>query len=241
MSSVGELSVTEELSGELRGARAADPKNYPATLYSASAGGSCTSTLVGQQVLLTAAHCVSNGGVATFRLGGKPYRAVCEHASEYTANPTVDYALCAIDKPIPALRFERVNADPARIVKDASLLLTGFGCTKDNGTGGNDGVLREGEAQVVGLPSGDNNDIETKGKVGLCFGDSGGPAFAVAGARRWQVSVNSRVSKIDQTTLGDRSFLSSTSTPMALAFLRDWSKRNGKAICGLDPAAVSCR
>jgi hypothetical protein len=176
------------------------------------------------------------------------YRAVCEHAPEYGAGgqnaTTADYALCAIDKSIPGIQAERVNTDASALRVGTEVLLTGFGCTTDQGTGGNDGVYRIGEAKIVSLPSGTNNDITVSSGAGLCFGDSGGPAFINgSGAGRQQISVNSRVENRNPTgvDLGPRSYLSSLTSTQGARFLADWSRRNQLKICGVDPQATTCR
>ena len=246
--SIGELTLPDEVQIELRGARVADPKDWQASFYTQSAGGSCTASIVGDRVLLTAAHCVANGAAVTLRRAGVTYRAMCEHAPEYHAGgpyaATADYALCAVDKTLPGVPAERVNTDAQALAVGKEVLLTGFGCTTDQGTGGNDGVYRIGEAKIKSLPSGDNNDITVAEGAGLCFGDSGGPAFLNgAGKARVQISVNSRVENRSPTgtDLGPRSYLSSLTGKQGSAFLRDWSRRNGLRICGLDPQATTCR
>lgn len=247
--SIGELTLPAELEPELRGGRAADPAQWKASFYTRSGGGSCTASAVGDRVLLTAAHCVDNGAAVTLRKAGQTYRAVCEHAPQYGAGganaETADYALCAIDRSVPDVPAERVNANPQALRVGQEVLLTGFGCTTDAGTGGNDGVYRIGEAKVQRLPTGDDNDIVVEGDAGLCFGDSGGPAFLVSGngASRSQISVNSRVENTSPTDvdLGRHSFLSSLSTYAARNFLRDWANRNKLRICGLHSDATTCR
>lgn len=247
-SSIGELTKPDDVDTELRGARVADPAEWQASFYSLSAGGSCTSSLIGDRVLLTAAHCVANGAAVTLRRNGQQYRALCEHSPGYgsgsAAAVSEDYALCAIDRSVSGVQAERINIDPGRLQVNGPVLLTGFGCTTDQGTGGNDGIYRIGDAKIVSLPAGGNNDATVTGEAGLCFGDSGGPAFIMGpGSARVQISVNSRVENKSPTgiDLGPKSFLSSTSTPKALAFFRDWSNRNKLRICGLDPQASPCR
>jgi hypothetical protein len=139
---------------------------------------------------------------------------------------------------IPGIPYERINRDPAAFKLHAEILLTGFGCTATDGSGGNDGKYRIGEAKVAELPSGTNNDIITRGKVALCFGDSGGPAFLYldrAKKRRVQISVNSRGNIVDE------SHLSSTSTQAALTFFQSWSEKNQVKLCGLHNDATGCR
>lgn len=231
----------------IKGTEVVDPKLFPASFYTSSQGGRrCTSTLIGAKVVLTAAHCVANGGTIKLRLQSKQYEGTCAHSPKYdpTKSPafTADYSLCLLKTAIESLPYESVNTDPGLVHRNDKILLTGYGCTKSegfgHGSGGSDDIYRIGEAPVVGLPKGASNYYKTKGEVAVCFGDSGGPAFAyrdVAKKDRVQVSVNSR------GTIVDESYLSSTSTPDALAFLTDFTAKNGVAICGVTPGASGCR
>ncbi len=224
------------------GARPADPKDFKASFYSQSSEGSCTSALVGPRALLTAAHCVANGGHITLSRGRNEWKGTCEHAPGYATDVTSDWALCVLSADVPGVPYERVNLNPALPAERARLLLTGFGCTQAGGCGGNDGIYRVGDAVVVTVPSAASNDIITKAVGGttaaLCFGDSGGPAFIYTDRQkrvRVQVGVNSRAN------IKDTSYLSSTSTPSARSFFTDWSSRTGVGICGVDPNATGCR
>ena len=221
----------------LLGARRANPQDFPATFYGASSVGRCTSTLVGPRVLLTAAHCVHNGGSVTLERRGVIYRAVCEHAPEWPANETADWALCLVDRIMHAT-YETINTDPKLVDVGTQLLLTGFGCTQSDGTGGNDGIYRIGESRVTTTPDGADYDIITTGGAALCFGDSGGPAFlslAAGSKKRLQVAVNSSGDK------KTRSNLPSLSTAAARQFIRDWSDRNAAQICGVHIDTPHCR
>lgn len=258
MDSIGELSRSDELEGELRGARETDPEDWPASFYSRfDAGSPCTSALVGERVLLTAAHCVSDGGTIHFKSRDVPYRGTCSHAPEYAAVPAVssaDYALCLVNKPVPVIRFENVNIDPAVLQGATELLLTGFGCTTDQGTGGHDNKYRIGEADIVirdfPITSSSRNYIKTHGRAALCFGDSGGPAFLIRPGRvRLLVSVNSIVGNGGSTSQLTRdSYLSSTSKPDAKNFFTLWKNELASRtpaiivkICGIDGDAQRCR
>lgn len=247
--SIGELTTPDDLEGELRGGRPAVPSEWPASFYTYAAGSSCTSSIVGDRVLLTAAHCVPNGGQIMLTKGGMTYRGVCEHAPEYGTggnySRTADYAMCAMDKSILGVAAERVNTNAHAITVGKRILLTGFGCTTNQGTGGNDGVYRIGEANVQSLPNGANNDIVANGPAGVCFGDSGGPAFLMGpGKSRVQISVNSRVQNLGGgggTNLGALSYLSSLTSKAGSDFLRKWSTKKGLRLCGMHADAKTCR
>lgn len=223
--SVSDLSF-DPTQPALLGARVTNPLDFPATFYSAAKEGRCTSTMVGPRVLLTAAHCVGNGATASLRNAGRTYNGSCTHSPDYATNETADWALCLMQQSVP-VKYERVSINAALVTQGTELLLTGFGCTNTDGSGGNDGTYRVGEAPVRRTPSNDSNDIVTIGGVALCFGDSGGPAFAFldpARSQRVQVSVNSR------GNIQDTSYLSSLSTPSAIGFLRDWSASASSAV-----------
>ena len=242
MASIGELTRPKRMDAKLRDATIVDPRLWPASLYSFFDGGSCTSTLVGSQVILTAAHCVSNGSTVDFAIGGRQYRAICEQAPGYPSDTSEDYALCAVNRPVTGVRFERINTDSNRIGPGWGLLLTGFGCITSGRTGGDDGVYRVGVVKVERMPSGSSNYIEARGEVALCFGNSGGPSFLEDGKARWQISVTSRINNgPGGVGLGKDTLLSSTSTPAAINFFVSWSRRNSLAICGIHSVAQDCR
>lgn len=251
------LALPAQAVDRLIGGTVVDKAFWPASVYASMGNSRCTATVVGEKVLLIAAHCVGNGGTASFSAGGQSYSAKCTHAPDYdraiwemhrTAivlgqvpdielrNSTADWALCVINKPVTGVPFENVNQDPLRFKVGDELTLTGYGClAAGGGGGGNDGKYRIGTAKIQKVPSGSSNDIVTYGSAALCFGDSGGPAFFISGSNRWTVSVNSR------GNIKDTSYLSSVSTVAAKAFFSDWATRNNVEICGIHSSAKGCR
>jgi hypothetical protein len=228
------------MSGVLIGGEVVQPADYPASFYTTQDKARCTSTMIGPRVLLTAAHCVADGGKITLSKAGASFGGRCEHAPGYASDATADWALCKLEKSVPAVLFETVNQSAALPKKGAKVLLAGFGCTKVGGGGGNDGFYRIGEATVIAEPTATSNDIVAKGDAALCFGDSGGAAFVVATdakqkGRRVLVSVNSR------GNIQDTSYLSATSTRAGRAFFADWLARNQAEACGVNLNGTVCR
>lgn len=235
MAPISELDQKPEPT--LIGGRAADPKDWPASVYASMNGAACTATVVGEKVLFIASHCVNNGGSASFKINGKQYTSKCEHSPDYRRDSTADWALCVVSEKVEGIQYEVVNQDEQLVKVGDEVLLTGFGCIRQGGGGGNDGTYRVGEAKVQRVTQGDN-DIVTKGGAALCFGDSGGPAFKYldeAKTKRVQISINSRG---DIRTM---SYLSAVHTAPAKKFLKDWSQKNGVKICGVHEDAVGCR
>lgn len=213
----------------------ADPKDWPASAYCSMGNSACTCTVVGEKVLLIAAHCVGNGGTAKFKVGGANYTSKCSHHPEYRGNSTADWAICAVERKVEGVPYENVNTDESRYRVGDELTLTGYGCVKPGGGGGNDGIYRVGLATIQKLPSGKNYDISTKGGAALCFGDSGGPVFKLEGTKRYIVGVNSR------GDISKWSYLPAVALPTAQNFFRGWADKNSVRICGIHPDAQGCR
>lgn len=238
---VGELSPDAELSPLLRGGRAVrDPRQWRASLYPISGDG-CTATLIGPQVLLLAAHCIADQGIVAFKMGDSPHEGPCSHADEYRGDVSADYALCKITPAVKGVKFERISQDTALLVKLTQVLLTGFGCTRSNGTGGRDGIFRIGESPILSLPPKDGNIVVTKGGAALCIGDSGGAVYTGEGSGRRVIAVNIAADP-DGGELGDSSRVATLSSRVAQKFVTDWTVRNGSPrICGIGAVQSDCR
>lgn len=208
---------------------------WPASVYASMSGSRCSATVVGPRTLAIAAHCVSDGGSASFTVGANRYTSRCTHSPDYRNNSTADYALCVVDKDVLGIEYETMLMDASQIKVGDIVRLSGYGCTQPGGGGGNDGIFRIGTSKVTRIPSGNSNDVVTQGNSGaLCFGDSGGGAFLEVGKDRYLFAVNSR-GDIETT-----SYLSAWFTSQAKKFIESWSK-NGQKICGVHADATGCR
>jgi hypothetical protein len=220
----------------LIGGSAAPIKDWPASVYAAMGNSRCSATVVGPRTLAIAAHCVNSGGTASFSVGANKYSSECTHSRDYDGNSTADYTLCKVDKEVTGIPYENVLMDESRIKVGDKVRLTGYGCIRAGGGGGNDGVFRIGTSTVRRLPAGNNNDVVTSGSTGaLCYGDSGGGAYLEDGLDRWLFGVNSR------GDISTTSYLPAWYTSQGKRFLKAWSDREGEMICGFHANARGCR
>lgn len=208
----------------------ADPSEFPAVVWI----GNCTAAVVGPNVVATAAHCTGSRNIS-FSLGNTRYRAQCV-GSNYRSNSTNDYALCFTRDTITAPYYENMASDPDVVSRRDWVLLSGFGCTRWGGR--LDMRLRVGKAQVLGTPSGRDNDYTTGNGATLCSGDSGGPAWSLDknDQRLLVISTNSR------SNTRDRSYLSSWVSQDGKAHIARFRQSFPQArICGLDQNVPNCR
>jgi len=222
----------------LIGGTPANPADWPASVYARMGNSACSATVIGEQVLMIASHCVSHGGSASFSVGANSYTSTCSRSPKYRQGIDHDIALCKISKKVEGIKYENINQDNALVKVGDTVLLTGYGCIRPGGGGGNDGVYRIGEAKVFGLPSGNNYDIYTKGRAALCYGDSGGSAYYYLDPAKTKRVVISTNSKGD---IREESWITSTSTPASVEFIKTWSDQNSVKICGVHPDATGCR
>lgn len=226
-----DLSDPTDLSPALIGGTVADPADWPASPWV----GNCSSTLIGDRVLMTAAHCVSNGGSKSFTIGNTRYTGRCTHNPSYRGNETADWALCLLAQPVSNVQFEAIaTADEAACAVGVKYLWTGYGCQRWGGS--IDGKFRVGQVATRKCPSGSDYDTVTRGSVALCSGDSGGGGYVLlSNGDRRVVGVNSR----SNTT--DTSYVSSTYTAKFRDWAKEWGDQAGVKICGIHSDAMNCR
>ncbi|MCO5130812.1 MAG: S1 family peptidase [Xanthobacteraceae bacterium] len=224
-----------------------DPNDWPATLKYVSDGrATCTATIVGPRVVVTAAHCLEDDAVGEIDLPKfkASFTIHCNHhprfEKTYLSN---DVALCLSSGDFPSeIGFESVKFPVPDISVNARLFLLGYGC-RDVGDIGNPekiGQLYGGHSSVIQTPTNSNDHILTQDGVVICRGDSGGAAYLPVSEEkpngmRSIVGLNSgyyRTSRISAiSVLGET----------AIEFIQIWAAEKRQLICGLHPQAKNCR
>jgi hypothetical protein len=214
----------------------AEPNDWPASVYAKMGDAACSATVVGDRVLFMASHCMVDQGIVTFTAHANSYSARCSHHPEYAKNPTADWALCLIDRPVIGIPFEVLGIEEKLSIGD-TILMSGYGCIHPGGGGGNDGIFRVGNAVIEGMPKNKTYDVVTRGGAAVCFGDSGGSAYHVhSNGARYVFGVNSRG---DISTM---SYLPGVFAPTFVAWAKVWARgSNNVKICGVHPDALGCR
>ena len=245
-----------DISGMIEPARQGQ---WPATLVFASdEGEGCTSTIVGDGVLLTAAHCLDTVLEGQIFIGDDVLKVSCERhpsyeafAQDQTTYPayTADFALCStVDAEgnqvsintftRDEINFERVSDRIALVNLGTEVTLLGYGCVVPS-INTNFTSLFLGRVIVTELPKitsqgGVDLLTKTEGSAALCKGDSGGAAYMMVNGTRIIIGVNS---------LGDNvnSWIATTATHSFIDWARAWQEQRGLKICGLDVDASPCR
>lgn len=200
------------------------PGTYKEVVRIVTGQSGCTASIVGPKVILTAAHCAATGATSKFQLDGVTYSAKMTRSSLYPGKDH-DLNLGVLDKEVPAA-VAPVNVYTGPLKAGDKIHILGYGCTQSGGGGGNDGVLREGDAEVTGFS---NYDVVSSKGSALCFGDSGGPAmkFDPATGKYRQATVNSK------GNITDTNYTTNLTSPESAAFFKKFAADNAVDICGV--------
>lgn len=198
-------------------------KHHPEMVQIRSNGAECGATVVGRQVIITAAHCVKTGATGEFTYKGKKYAAEFTRHPDYPAKD-VDVALGLIKKPMK-------KAKPMTIGGSASVGMTvemfGRGCTSLSGSGSDPKELRTGKSVITGFHGADMITAMPSGSV-LCFGDSGSGFFVDQSGDRVLLGVASK-GNLQDTSYATRMDLAETQE-----FLEDFVDEKAVDICGVN-------
>lgn len=173
----------------------------------AMGGALCSATLIGKDVALTAAHCVTGGTGGMVVIFGTDIRANAEDARRVLAAevPALwkephhgdhdfgDIAVIRFEGSIPkGFRAARMAPKTLRMEKGDTVTLAGYGITSARSKS-SAGVLRRTEVTVAEPEFGQTEMIfDQRDGTGACHGDSGGPAFVTHGKRSYLVGVTNR-------------------------------------------------
>jgi len=161
---------------------------------------SCTATLIGSRTVLTAAHCVTDASSPpytpifpiAFATGpGKSSPMVM--ADTIKIHPgygaKVDLAVVRLKQAIKGVTPASIASTPPKLGE--AVTLVGYGYTSDKDAG-SFGVKRKAHNTIGKISATLITFYGAAGSSGnICFGDSGGPAFAIRGGREVLVGVHS--------------------------------------------------
>jgi len=174
----------------------------------------CTGTVVGTQMVLTAAHCGTNGSQPDVVVDGQePISAsTCIQHRNYTEAPQLDIALCRLPEPAGVVPHP---LSATRLAEGGKLSYVGYGDCWNLWSWFRGPRRTYGEGQVTKIA--DNVIQVGKGNF-VCGGDSGGPVFA--GLRQERYPVSATIS-----TIGPQAW------PIAEAQTLAWLKEYQAELC----------
>ncbi len=235
-----------ELQTDLIGGKVVDPAIVNNSVVMLDLGnGSCTATIVGPKVILTAGHCAADSSQGSIDNGS--------NVARLTANPNFDpskglsevspvnfdIGLGILAGAVDSSRIMKIGGSP---VQGQTATLFGYGCTNSNISGGNNGELKAGDNLIdaiygIGfalrnLPNGASG----------CPGDSGGPTLTKDDSGAYElIGVNVTV-KAHQGLTGPimepETNAINVSEPRVQKYLADFAAKNKVEICGINADCV---
>jgi len=173
----------------------------------------CTGTIIAQDLVITAAHCLGPYAAADLTVffglnknsTGLTYK-VKKQIFPDAYNATVEFdrhdiALLLLEKSIPSNYFPAEFLDSNIVLKENDILaLAGYGINVTqmpaNGNGGL-GQLRYAEQNIINPKYGETEILINIKNKGTCSGDSGGPAYFVQNNKIYLVGAASRMTAKD--------------------------------------------
>lgn len=198
---VAVLAGAGEAAAVMRGEPARDPNGTRrSTVLIETPEGICTGAIVGTDLVLTAAHCVSASGRYRVRYLDRSFRRVAVAVRRTAAHPGFDPRHGFASDDVGLIQVARpfgADARPAALPSTGwgvalfggratgeELIIAGFGSTERSRS--RDGVLREAlmrtsEPSVPGRGFAGLTGEDGQQRPGMCVGDSGGPVYRRTG------------------------------------------------------------
>ena len=156
----------------------------------------CTGTILTDDLILTAAHCVSSAtkqmAVVFAENAKKPGKDHVGMADHVRTNPAGDLAVVHFLGGLPnGYRPVQLAKTADGIEKGTPVVMIGYGVTNGLSHSGA-GVLRTTQTTILGRTG--NAMVSDGSKSSACFGDSGGPAFVKIAGEYLQMGVAHSVS-----------------------------------------------
>ena len=202
------LALTTHPASAIVGGGGAPAENIARAIVTiiGSRGSFCTGSMIAQDLVLTAAHCVLPGADYKVILPGETpprlldVRRMAPHPQFNVANiqahrASADVALLQLASPLPPSKAPAPLGVPViPILVGARLTVAGVGVTR-RGDGKSGGTIRAADLTVTGKPGtlqirlADPLANNVREGLGACTGDSGAPAFEMQAGRAVIVGV----------------------------------------------------
>ncbi|XGC79746.1 trypsin-like serine protease [Bdellovibrio bacteriovorus] len=177
-------------------------------LYDSGSGSLCTGTLIGQNLVLTAAHCITPNSNKLIVYFGKDLKnnpdsslirksddaIVHEKYNPERGEDTYDIALVSFEGTTPAgFAPAPLLSNFSQVEKGTKVHVAGFGLNWAWGVKKGAGVLRTTELKVKRSLYGSTEImLDQSLRKGICSGDSGGPAYLEVNGKLHLLGVASR-------------------------------------------------
>jgi len=203
----GEASTTGIIGGKDVAANDS-PAQFSVLLYDTLKKSICSATLIGNNLVLTAAHCLGqdprkllviftqNLPKATQDMARTVVGAIGHPSWKMNLQRSVDHGDIAIVKyqgsTPPGYRATTVLPNPSALKNNSAVLLVGYGVNEVTKRAGA-GILRQVMTTITNSQY-SQTEVQVEQRYGRanCHGDSGGPAFLVANGNYYLWGISSR-------------------------------------------------